>query len=133
DEYRRFIEKEKAIVRRFNVVKVEEPSVEDTQRIITGIKDKYEKYHNVSYDMDALMESVVLAGKYIHDRHFPDKAIDVMDAVAAKARSEANDTTTIQITASMIEEEIANMANINSKKISTSEDEKVQTLFVNLR
>jgi len=84
DEYRMYIEKDGALDRRFQKVMIDPPSVEDTILILNNIKSKYEEYHNVNYDDDAINACVKLSDRYITDRLLPDKAIDVMDEVGAR-------------------------------------------------
>jgi len=84
DEYRMYIEKDGALDRRFQKVMIEPPSVDDTIEILNNIKSKYEDYHNVNYDQDAINACVKLSDRYITDRLLPDKAIDVMDEVGAR-------------------------------------------------
>ena len=84
EEYRKFIEKDAALERRFQPVIIEEPSAEETVEIIRGIKDYYEDYHGVTIDDNIVCEAVSLSGRYINDRFFPDKAIDVIDEAASK-------------------------------------------------
>ena len=84
DEYRMYIEKDGALDRRFQKVMVEPPSVEDTIQILNNIKSKYEDYHNVLYDHEAIDACVKLSDRYVTDRLLPDKAIDVMDEVGAR-------------------------------------------------
>ena len=84
DEYRKYIEKDAALERRFQPVILDEPSAEETIEIITGIKDYYEDFHNITIDDEIIREAVVLSGKYINDRFFPDKAIDVIDEAASR-------------------------------------------------
>jgi ATP-dependent Clp protease ATP-binding subunit ClpC len=84
DEYRMYIEKDGALDRRFQKVMVDPPSVEDTILILNNIKSKYEEYHNVNYDDDAINACVKLSDRYITDRLLPDKAIDVLDEVGAR-------------------------------------------------
>ncbi|HEV8505242.1 MAG TPA: ATP-dependent Clp protease ATP-binding subunit [Chitinophagaceae bacterium] len=84
DEYRMYIEKDGALDRRFQKVMVDPPSVEDTIKILVNIKPKYEDYHNVIYDDEAIDACVKLSDRYITDRLLPDKAIDVMDEVGAR-------------------------------------------------
>ncbi|MCD9019541.1 ATP-dependent chaperone ClpB [Parachryseolinea silvisoli] len=87
-EYQKYIEKDKALERRFQAVMVDEPSVEDSISILRGIKDKYELHHGVRIKDDAVIASVELSSRYISDRFLPDKAIDLMDEAAAKLRLE---------------------------------------------
>ncbi|MCH2331334.1 MAG: ATP-dependent Clp protease ATP-binding subunit, partial [Roseibacillus sp.] len=86
NEYRKYIEKDAALERRFQQVKVEEPSVEDTIAILRGLKDKYEQHHKVSYSPEAIESSVRLTSRYLTGRFLPDKAIDVLDESGARAR-----------------------------------------------
>ncbi len=87
-EYQKYIEKDKALERRFQIVPVDEPTVEDSISILRGIKDKYELHHGVRIKDDAVISSVELSHRYISERHLPDKAIDLMDEAAAKIRIE---------------------------------------------
>jgi len=83
DEYRKHIEKDGALERRFQPVMVNAPSVEDAKKIVLGLKDRFEKFHGVEYTLDALEKAVELSDKYINDRQLPDKAIDVIDEAGA--------------------------------------------------
>jgi ATP-dependent Clp protease ATP-binding subunit ClpB len=87
-EYQKYIEKDKALERRFQSVLVDEPSVEDSISILRGIKDKYELHHGVRIKDDAVIASVELSSRYISERFLPDKAIDLMDEAASKLRLE---------------------------------------------
>ena len=86
DEYRKYIEKDTALERRFSPVMIEEPDVESTILILKGIRDKYETHHNVEITDDAINAAVNLSVRYISDRYLPDKAIDVIDEAASNAR-----------------------------------------------
>ncbi|WP_165177894.1 ATP-dependent chaperone ClpB [Desulfovibrio sp. ZJ369] len=88
DEYRKYIEKDPALERRFQPVLVEEPSVEDTISILRGLKDRFEVHHGVRISDSAIVEAVVLSNRYITDRQLPDKAIDLIDEAAAMIRTE---------------------------------------------
>jgi len=85
-EYRKYIEKDSALDRRFQSVQVDEPSVEDTIQILQGIRQKYEEHHKVQYSDEALVSSAKLSDRYITGRHLPDKAIDILDEAGARAR-----------------------------------------------
>ncbi len=87
-EYQKYIEKDKALERRFQTVMVDEPSIEDSVSILRGIKDKYELHHGVRIKDDAVISAVELSSRYISDRFLPDKAIDLMDEAASKLRLE---------------------------------------------
>ncbi|MDD7582825.1 ATP-dependent Clp protease ATP-binding subunit [Corynebacterium sp. 32222D000AT] len=86
EEYRKHIEKDAALERRFQPVKVEEPSLEDTIKILKGLRDKYEAHHRVSYTDDALKAAASLSDRYINDRFLPDKAVDLLDEAGARMR-----------------------------------------------
>ena len=88
DEYRKYIEKDPALERRFQMVLVDQPSVEDTISILRGLKERYEIHHGVRIQDSALVAAVTLSQRYITDRFLPDKAIDLMDEAAAKLRTE---------------------------------------------
>jgi ATP-dependent Clp protease ATP-binding subunit ClpC len=86
DEYRRFIEKDAALERRFAPIYVEEPTVEEAIEILKGVRDRYEAHHKVTYDERALVSAAHLSHRYVTDRKLPDKAIDLIDEAAAKLR-----------------------------------------------
>ena len=90
NEYQKYFEKDKALVRRFQPVLVDEPSVEDAISILRGIKEKYENHHKVLIKDAAIIAAVELSQRYITDRHLPDKAIDLIDEAASKLRMEIN-------------------------------------------
>lgn len=83
-EYRKYIEKDSALERRFQPVKVEEPSIEDAIEILNGIKKYYEDYHKVKISKDVIRQTVIMSEKYIHDRFLPDKAIDILDEACSR-------------------------------------------------
>lgn len=89
DEYRKYIEKDAALERRFQQVYVDQPSVEDTVSILRGLKDRYETHHNVKIADSALVAAATLSTRYISDRFLPDKAIDLVDEAAAKLKMES--------------------------------------------
>ena len=88
DEYRKYMEKDAALERRFQPVQVDPPSEEDSISILRGLKERFEKYHNVHIQDAALVSSVVLSSRYIQDRFLPDKAIDLLDEACASIRTE---------------------------------------------
>jgi ATP-dependent Clp protease ATP-binding subunit ClpB len=90
DEYQKYFEKDKALVRRFQSVLIDEPSTEDAISILRGIKEKYENHHKVLIKDDAIISAVELSQRYITDRQLPDKAIDLIDEAASKLRMEIN-------------------------------------------
>jgi ATP-dependent Clp protease ATP-binding subunit ClpC len=86
DEYRKYLERDAALERRFQQVRVEEPTVDDTVQILRGLRDRYEAHHRVKITDEALHSSAELADRYIQDRHLPDKAIDLIDEAASRLR-----------------------------------------------
>ncbi len=88
DEYRKYIEKDKALERRFQPVKVEEPTIEDSIAILRGIKEKYEVHHGIRISDNSLVSAVELSVRYLTERHLPDKAIDLVDEASSKIRLE---------------------------------------------
>lgn len=86
NEYRKYIEKDSALERRFQKIIVEEPNIENSIKILQGLKKTYEEYHRVTYEEDALKAAVELSSRYINDRFLPDKAIDLIDEAGAKAK-----------------------------------------------
>jgi len=88
NEYRRFIEKDAALERRFQPVLVEEPTVEDTISILRGLQERYEVFHGVKIQDGALIAAALLSHRYISDRFLPDKAIDLVDEACAMIRTE---------------------------------------------
>ena len=96
-EYRKYIEKDTALERRFQPIMVEEPSVEDSIAILQGIKGYYENYHKVIISNDVIRKLVILSEKYIHDRFLPDKAIDVLDEACSRINLDNNDLYNLEI------------------------------------
>jgi len=90
NEYRKYIEKDSALERRFQPVKVEESSIQDSVEILKGLRDKYEAHHNVKISDEAIEAAVKLSSRYINDRFLPDKAIDLIDEAASKVRLKAH-------------------------------------------
>jgi len=86
DEYRRYIEKDSALERRFAPIWVEEPSVEETIEMLKGLRDRYEAHHNVHFTEEALVSAARLSNRYVTERHLPDKAVDLIDEAASKLR-----------------------------------------------
>ncbi|MFH0856994.1 MAG: ATP-dependent Clp protease ATP-binding subunit [bacterium] len=92
DEYKKYIEKDPALERRFQPIIIEEPSVDDTIEIVKGIKENYENFHNINISCDAVEAAVKLSHRYIQDRLLPDKAIDLLDEAASKYKLDNNKT-----------------------------------------
>ena len=118
DEYKKYFEKDRALSRRFQKIDVPEPSVEDTYKILLGLKDRYEKFHNVKYTDKALKHAAELSAKYIQDRFLPDKAIDVIDETAAYIRLNCEDEEkTITIKEKDIERTVSFIARVPQAKL----------------
>ncbi len=118
-EYRNFFDKDKALSRRFAKVDVDEPSIEDTFKILIGLKDKYEEHHNVKYSEKTIRTAVELSKKHINDRFLPDSAIDLIDEVGASFHIEEKNR--VEVMVSDIEEIVSKMANIPSRQVSSDD------------
>jgi ATP-dependent Clp protease ATP-binding subunit ClpA len=118
-EYRNFFDKDKALSRRFAKVDVDEPSIEDTFKILIGLKDKYEAHHNVKYSEKTIRTAVELSKKHINDRFLPDSAIDLIDEVGASFHIEEKNR--VEVLVSDIEEIVSKMANIPSRQVSSDD------------
>jgi len=123
-EYRQHFEKDRALVRRFQKIDVHEPSIEDTIKILKGLKPYYEKHHSVRYSDGAIKSAVELSSKYINDRKLPDKAIDVIDEVGASLMLLPASKRKKTISVKDVEAVVAKIARIPPKSIS-SDDKKV--------
>jgi ATP-dependent Clp protease ATP-binding subunit ClpA len=132
-EYRNYFEKDRALVRRFQKIDVNEPSVEDSVKILRGLKPYYERHHKVRYTADALRAAVELSHRYIGDRKLPDKAIDVIDEVGAAQMLVAENKRRKTITAKEIEAVIATMARIPPKSVSRDDKEVLKNLERDLK
>jgi ATP-dependent Clp protease ATP-binding subunit ClpA len=134
DEYKKHFEKDSALARRFQKIEVPEPSTENAFDILMGLKDRYEDYHKVTYNEEALRTAVELSSKYINDRYLPDKAIDVMDEAGAYARLYAGDNEeNIIITVGAVEKIVASIAKIPEQSVSTNETLTLKNLDINLK
>src|SRR6185437_6805020 len=132
-EYRNYFEKDRALVRRFQKIDVNEPSVEDSVKILRGLKPYYERHHKVRYTADALRAAVELSHRYIGDRKLPDKAIDVIDEVGAAQMLVAENKRRKTITAKEVEAVIATMARIPPKSVSRDDKEVLKNLDRDLK
>ena len=120
DDYKNHILKDKAFSRRFQKIDVKEPSVDETIRILAGLKPYYEEHYGVKYSFNALEQAAKLAARYMNDRFLPDKAIDIVDEAGAKNSLRGRRRKTV-ITVRDIEETIAEMVNIPPAKVSSSD------------
>ena len=132
-EYRKIFEKDHAFSRRFQKIDIDEPSTQDTIKIIEGIISKFESFHDVKYEQESIYASVELSEKYLNDRNFPDKAIDVIDEAGAYFKLQANKKNQTTISRSNIEDVVALMAQIPSKNVSRSDKDIIKTLERDLK
>jgi ATP-dependent Clp protease ATP-binding subunit ClpA len=121
EEYKNYVEKDRALSRRFQKVEIEEPSIAETVSILKGLKESYEEHHGVKFSLPALEATAELAGRYINDRFLPDKAIDVIDEVGASFRIEGKSRKRKVVTARDVERVIARMAKIPAHTSSISD------------
>jgi len=125
-EYKQNFEKDKAIVRRFSNINIEEPSTEHCYEILKGIKGKYETFHNVKFKDDILHSILNLSNRYIKDKFLPDKAIDIMDEIGSLSHIE--NQTNKQITIKDVEQVVSNIANVPTKTMSNNEKTGLKSL-----
>lgn len=127
-EYSNIFEKERALSRRFQKIDVVEPSLDDTTKILIGLKPKYEAHHEVRYTNKALRAAVELSAKYINERHLPDKAIDVIDEAGARSRLAPASRRKKTVGVADIEAMVAKMARIPEKSVSSSDKDILKNL-----
>jgi ATP-dependent Clp protease ATP-binding subunit ClpA len=128
-EYRQHFERDRALTRRFQRIDVEEPSVEDTVKILEGLKPHYEEYHQVTFSQGAVRAAVELSARYLHDRKLPDKAIDVLDEAGAARKLKGIH----KVTTRDIEEVVASMAQIPARKVTQDDREYLRNLEAELK
>jgi ATP-dependent Clp protease ATP-binding subunit ClpA len=157
EEFRQHFEKDRALSRRFQRVEITEPSVEDTKKILEGLRSKYEEFHGVRYTDEAIDAAATLSSRYLHDRRLPDKAIDLLDeaGAAAKLKLYAEDTTPkltngtphkenalaptstdkpkIVVGVSEVETVLARMAQVPPREVSSNDKEKLKNLDQDLK
>ena len=132
-EFRNHFEKDRALLRRFQKIDVNEPTIEDTVKILKGLKSAFEQHHKVTYTADALKTAVELSARYINDRKLPDKAIDVVDEVGAMQMLVPPSKRRKKITAREIEAVIATMARIPPKSVSKDDKAALENLDRDLK
>src|SRR5438477_2829708 len=125
-EYKASFERDRALARRFQKIEIGEPTVSETIEILRGLKNYYEEHHHVTFSDDAIKLAAELSAKYIHDRHLPDKAIDVLDEAGARMRMLGTQNTVI--TEHEVEQVVARMAKIPPRTIAVSEKARLQNL-----
>ncbi len=138
NEYRNIFEKDHALARRFQKVDIDEPSKEEAIQILDGLKEKFEEHHDVVYTQAAIRAAVELSSKHLTDRFLPDKAIDVMDEIGARARIERAEKENeseepMVIDQGDVEEMIAKIARIPTRSVSTSQKKRLKNLERDLK
>ena len=134
-EYKQSFERDRALARRFQKIEVGEPTVEETVQILEGLKSYYEEHHGVTFTPEAIRLAAELSAKFIHDRHLPDKAIDVLDEAGARARMQRTEETTGTQTIDVPEVEtvVSRMAKIPPRTVAIKEKDRLQALDGDLR
>ncbi|OZB05918.1 MAG: ATP-dependent Clp protease ATP-binding subunit ClpA [Idiomarina sp. 34-48-12] len=132
-EYKNIFEKDRALVRRFQKIDVAEPSVDDTTRILQGLKERYEEHHGIRYTQPAIRAAAELSARYINERHLPDKAIDVLDEAGASQRLLPPSKRKKTIGVQDIESIIAKIARIPEQSVSRSDQQILKNLDRNLK
>ncbi|EGN75748.1 ATP-dependent Clp protease ATP-binding subunit clpA [Idiomarina sp. A28L] len=132
-EYKNIFEKDRALVRRFQKIDVREPSVEDTTRILMGLRDKYEAHHGIRYTQPAIRAAAELSAKYINERYLPDKAIDVIDEAGASQRLLPPSKRKKTVGVGDIEAIIAKIARVPAQSVSRNDQSMLKQLDRNLK
>ncbi|HEY5794743.1 MAG TPA: AAA family ATPase, partial [Bosea sp. (in: a-proteobacteria)] len=132
-EYRQYFEKDRALVRRFQKIDVNEPSIPDSIEILKGLKPYFEEFHKLRYTNDAIKAAVELSARYIHDRKLPDKAIDVIDETGASQMLVSENKRKKTIGVKEIEAAVATMARIPAKTVSKDDAEVLRNLETTLK
>jgi ATP-dependent Clp protease ATP-binding subunit ClpA len=129
-EYRSYIEKDRALARRFQAIEVDEPSIEDTIKVLSGLRDRYEEFHGVTYTPKSLRAAAELSARYLNDRRLPDKAIDLIDeaGAAAKLKKGKIKGTRRQVRSRDIETVVATMARIPPRRVEADDRERLANL-----
>ncbi len=132
-EYRGIFEKDRALSRRFQKIDVTEPSIDETIKILQGLKQRFEEHHNIKYTNQALRSAVVLTDRYITDRHLPDKAIDIIDEAGASQRLLAPSKRKKTVGVHDIENIVAKVARIPPKTVNSTDKDVMKNLERNLK
>lgn len=127
-EYKAAFDRDRALERRFQKIEINEPTIDETYEILKGLQKHYEEHHGVKYSDAALKTAAELAGKYIGDRHLPDKAIDVIDEVGAATKLLPVEKRPKVISVQMVENTVARMAKIPPKTVVADEKDRLKTL-----
>lgn len=132
-EYRGIFEKDRALARRFQKIDVEEPSIDETVKILEGLKSRFEDHHHIRFTHQALRTAAELTERYINDRHLPDKAIDIIDEAGAAQQLVPSSKRKKTVGVHDIENIIAKIARIPAKNVSTSDKDVIKNLERNLK
>jgi len=127
-DYKAAFHRDRALARRFEKIDIDEPTVEESVKILKGLRDRYEEHHEVRFDTTALESAAELAAKYINERKLPDKAIDVMDQAGASNRLQPASRRKKRIASSDVEAIVAKLAKIPERNVSRSDKEALQSL-----
>jgi len=131
EEYYESFEKDRALMRRFYRLSIDEPDQDTTEKILIGLSPRLEKFHDVLIDTDAIMSSVELANRYIHDRKNPDKAIDLLDASCARER--VKDQGTVTVTKEMIQAQVSRVSGVPVDRLQNERSAKIVDLESNIK
>jgi ATP-dependent Clp protease ATP-binding subunit ClpA len=131
EEYYESFEKDRALMRRFHRLGIDEPTPETTEKILIGLSPRLEKFHNVMIDTEALTAAVELSGRYIHDKKNPDKSIDLIDSACARER--VKDAGTVTITREMVLAQVSRVANVPVDRLKNQQSKKIVDLEANIK
>jgi ATP-dependent Clp protease ATP-binding subunit ClpA len=134
-EYRSYIEKDRALARRFQPIEVEEPSIEETVKVLEGLRGRYEEFHGISYTDDSLQAAADLSSRYLTERRLPDKAIDLIDeaGAAAKLKEKPKSGGRRRVGSKEIETVVATMARIPPRRVAADDRKRLQDLEGDLK
>jgi ATP-dependent Clp protease ATP-binding subunit ClpA len=133
DEYRSYFERDHALARRFQKIEISEPTIDQTYRILKGLKGHYERHHGITYTDAALRAAADLSAKHINDRRLPDKAIDVIDESAAAIKILPASKQKKTVRATDVERVVAKIARIPARSVSISDKERLRSLDADLK
>jgi len=131
EEYYESFEKDRALMRRFHRLSIDEPTSETTERILIGLSPRLEKFHNVQIDTAAMTAAVELSARYIHDKKNPDKSIDLLDGACARQR--VRDAGTVAITPDMIMAQVSRVAGVPMDRLQNNNSKKIMELESNIK
>ena len=131
EEYYESFEKDRALMRRFYRLGIDEPNTETTEKILIGLSPRLEKFHNVMIDTDAIMAAVELSGRYIHDKKNPDKSIDLLDAACARER--VKDSGTLTVTRELIMQQVSRVAGVPMDHLANQQTSRILDLESNIK